>query len=297
MVVPVFAPIGEEPGWRGFALPRMQSGRTPFVATLVLGVVVAAWHVPLIWISEENFEPVMLVGTIAVTFFYTWLFNHTRGSVFMTMVAHAADGLVGAKLLADGGFHGAGATRFSVLYTTGWCLVAVVLVVLDRRMWFAPMHTPALVDGESRRTGSGRVAVTVTAVVLLLAVPLVGVAGARVASAPSRDTYVERADAICQRTTDKTDAVVEDLGFTPSDDEARAAAVKLVALARTELRQLRALAMPSGDARELSRIYLTMERAWDRVERAPHVLTEEPSPLAKATRFADAYGFEVCGRG
>ena len=36
MVVPVFAPLGEEPGWRGFALPRMQRTHTPFVATLTL---------------------------------------------------------------------------------------------------------------------------------------------------------------------------------------------------------------------------------------------------------------------
>ena len=67
--------------------------------TLILGIIVAVWHVPLS-LSEEHFA-VMLLGTVVVTFFYTWMFNHTGGSVFMTMVAHAADGLIGVKLLAD----------------------------------------------------------------------------------------------------------------------------------------------------------------------------------------------------
>ena len=60
----------------------------------------------------------MLLGTVFVTFWYTWLFNRSGGSVFITMVAHAADGLIGAKLLADhGGFHGTGANRFELLYS------------------------------------------------------------------------------------------------------------------------------------------------------------------------------------
>ena len=54
LVVPVFAPVGEEPGWRGFALPRLQRAHSPLVATLILGVVVALWHVPLIFLAEEN---------------------------------------------------------------------------------------------------------------------------------------------------------------------------------------------------------------------------------------------------
>ena len=135
LVVPVFAPIGEEPGWRGFALPRLQAEHSPLVSTVMLGVVVALWHLPLIFLSEENFSPIFLVATVAVTFFYTWLFNHTDGSVFMTIVAHAAEGLIAASFVGKDGFSGAGETRFAVLYTVGWCVVAVTLVVFDRTMW------------------------------------------------------------------------------------------------------------------------------------------------------------------
>lgn len=138
LVVPVAGPIGEEPGWRGFALPRLQAERSPLASTLILGIVVALWHLPLIFLTQEHFSPIFLVATVAVTFFYTWIFNHTRGSVFMTIVAHAAEGLIAAAFVGKDGFTGAGETRFAVLYTAGWCVVAIVLVVFDRKMWRTP---------------------------------------------------------------------------------------------------------------------------------------------------------------
>ena len=54
LVVPVFAPIGEEPGWRGFALPRLLDGSSPLSATAILAPIVAFWHVPLIFIESED---------------------------------------------------------------------------------------------------------------------------------------------------------------------------------------------------------------------------------------------------
>ena len=296
LVVPVFAPLGEEPGWRGFALPRMQHARTPFAATLVLGVIIAAWHLPLLTISEEKFEPVLLLGTVFVTFWYTWLFNRSGGSVFITIVAHAADGLIGAKLLADdGGIHGTGAQRFEVLYTAAWFVVAVVLVVADRRRFFSPVTDDTLVEPVPgtrcgrRLVGAGAVAT------VLVTLGLVAFAGAASAKTVDRDAYVEQADTICDRTVEQTDAIVEDLGLDPSDQDARVAGRKVLALGRTELDQLRALPAPAKDAARLAAVYRAVERGWDRVDAKPNVLFDEPGPFAKATKLADAYGFEVCG--
>jgi membrane protease YdiL (CAAX protease family) len=301
MVMPVFAPVGEEPAWRGYALPRMQRVHTPFAATLFLGLFVAAWHGPLLLLSDVTFEPVMLLGTVFVTFWYTWLFNHTGGSVFITIVAHAADGIVGEQLLKDGGFHGDAERRFIYLYCAAWLVVATVLVVADRRRWFSPVTDPALVEGTERdrparrRIAAGAVATMVTATVVLGAV---GVASATTATkAPSHDTYVEQADEICNSTVDKVDAVVEDVGLDPSDEDAREAARKVVALQRAELRDLRALPTPAKDAAEIATVYRAMDKGWNRVERKPSVLFDEPGPLEKATDLASDYGFEVCGRG
>ena len=47
-VNPLDGPLGEEPGWRGYALPELQSRRSPLAATLVLAPIVALWHLPLV---------------------------------------------------------------------------------------------------------------------------------------------------------------------------------------------------------------------------------------------------------
>jgi membrane protease YdiL (CAAX protease family) len=135
LVVPIFSPIGEEPGWRGFALPRFLAGRSPLEATLFLGVIVAAWHVPLIFLAAEDLPPIFLLATVAVTFFYTWLFIHAGGSVFITIVAHAAEGTIGREFTGTNGFVGPDKTRWILLYTAGWCVVAVGLIAFDRRLW------------------------------------------------------------------------------------------------------------------------------------------------------------------
>ncbi len=71
----------EEPGWRGFALPRLQQDHSPLRATLILGVIWAVWHVPLYGLG--------FVGPLAFVFFYTWLYNKT-GSVLLCILLHAS---------------------------------------------------------------------------------------------------------------------------------------------------------------------------------------------------------------
>ena len=135
LVVPVFSPIGEEPGWRGFALPRLLDGRSPLGATVTLAPLVALWHVPLIFIESEDLPPIFLLTTVAVTFWYTWLFVHSGGSVLITIIAHAAEGLIGRKLIGDDGWSGSDETHWVWLYTAAWCALAIVLLTFDWRFW------------------------------------------------------------------------------------------------------------------------------------------------------------------
>jgi membrane protease YdiL (CAAX protease family) len=81
--------IGEETGWRGFALPRLQNGRSAFSATLLLWVFWALWHLPLFFYSyDRSIIPGMLFGLLAGAITFTWLYNSTGGSVLMTAIWH-----------------------------------------------------------------------------------------------------------------------------------------------------------------------------------------------------------------
>jgi len=143
LINPLDGPLGEEPGWRGFALPRLQDGRSPLHASLILGLLVAGWHLPLVFLPGEELAPVLLLATVAVTFVYTWIFNHTGGSAFMTLVTHAAEGTITLGAL---GFVAADESRVTALYAAAWCAVAIGLLILDWRFWRAssPSSQPAV---------------------------------------------------------------------------------------------------------------------------------------------------------
>ena len=89
-------PLGEEPGWRGFALPRLQRRYGPLVGSLILGTIWAFWHLPLFWAPAWNLPPTILnivmfvVAAIAFTIVMTWVFNNTRGSLFMAVLVHTS---------------------------------------------------------------------------------------------------------------------------------------------------------------------------------------------------------------
>ena len=86
--------LGEEPGWRGFALPRLQSLHGPLLGTLILGPLWALWHLPLFltpWNTLTTSNVVVFVlATTCFAIMYTWVFNNTKGSVLMAILIHAS---------------------------------------------------------------------------------------------------------------------------------------------------------------------------------------------------------------
>jgi uncharacterized protein len=87
--------IGEEPGWRGFALPRLQARYGPLWASLILGALHGLWHLPALFtvllgpLAPAQLAPFFLTA-IAATFLYTWIANRTGDSVLLAMLTHAA---------------------------------------------------------------------------------------------------------------------------------------------------------------------------------------------------------------
>jgi membrane protease YdiL (CAAX protease family) len=130
MVFPLGGPLGEEPGWRGYAQPGLQNGRSPLAATTILAVLITIWHMPLL-LPAFGLQPIELLSTIAVTFWYSWLFNRSGGSALITLISHSTEGSIETSTL----WSGTDTTRLITLWALVACTIAIALVITDWRFW------------------------------------------------------------------------------------------------------------------------------------------------------------------
>ena len=124
-----FNATGEETGWRGFALPRLQTQTSPLIAALIIGVFWATWHFPF-WqaqgqpITAVEFLAAMYIGHILASVLIVWICNRARGSILVAGFAHAALNTAQAFIpFRD----------IRSLYPTLF-IAALVLILVDR-MW------------------------------------------------------------------------------------------------------------------------------------------------------------------
>ena len=136
LINPLAGPLGEEPGWRGFALPRLQAKRSALVASLILAVFWAGWHLPLI-LSGLTPWPILL-SFVPLAILFTWVYNGTMGSLFIAVVFHAAFDALGDYVYPL--FTGPDLLRNYVLIAVVASVVAllVVLVTGPARLSRAP---------------------------------------------------------------------------------------------------------------------------------------------------------------
>ncbi len=116
MLAPVFflmtivgGPLGEEFGWRGFALPKLQGQWGPLMASLILGTIWGLWHIPQFLLPGSlhamigiGLLPVYVVGEIVLSMIMTWIYNKTRGSLLVGgLLFHNADNFWGVVLATE----------------------------------------------------------------------------------------------------------------------------------------------------------------------------------------------------
>ena len=129
----LFIGLGEEPGWRGFALPVLQRQHSPLKASLILAPLWAIWHLPLIGHEFQGpIIPAFLISVFGGTLVLTWLFNHTRGSVLLVMLFHATINTVGAGLIFPL-FSGAALILLWHVQSLLWLCLGLVALVYGRR--------------------------------------------------------------------------------------------------------------------------------------------------------------------
>jgi membrane protease YdiL (CAAX protease family) len=125
--------IGEEIGWRGYALPKLlnEHGLSPLPASLLLGMIHAVFHVPL-WFAPGMTAPIYSIGSFFASslcfgVLWTWLYRNTRGSVLIAAMFHGAVNLFGNMF-----YLGIPAVLLNWLMPAGYTLAAVIVIVFYR---------------------------------------------------------------------------------------------------------------------------------------------------------------------
>jgi uncharacterized protein len=128
LLIPGLGGAWEEPGWRGYAFPRLQSRRSALVASLILGALIAAWHLPLMVAGQVHYSDIVLI--FAGTIVFNWVFNNARGSVLIIMVMHATNNAVSGSFFSPM-FTGADSVRQSWMLALVWTVVAILVIVIS----------------------------------------------------------------------------------------------------------------------------------------------------------------------
>ena len=127
LLIPGLGGAWEEPGWRGYALPRLQTGRSALLASLILGVLIAGWHLPLMVVGQVHYSDVLsIMGAVVV---FNWVFNNANGSVLIVMLMHATNNTISGSFISPM-FSGADSVRQGWLLAVVWCVAAIVVVIL-----------------------------------------------------------------------------------------------------------------------------------------------------------------------
>jgi membrane protease YdiL (CAAX protease family) len=134
-------PLGEEPGWRGFVLPRLQSRFGALRATLILGVIWTFWHLPDFLTSAQRGGPgaglsiwtinlpIFFLMVTSMAFVFTWVANHTQGSLLTALLLHASINTFGSIQTT---FSAPIVTHTDLPFLIGFGVLALLILVLTR---------------------------------------------------------------------------------------------------------------------------------------------------------------------
>lgn len=106
-----------EAGWRGYLLPLLKNKHSDLTASVILGIIYTSWHLPLILLGKTTWW--MIPMQIFATVIWTWLYNSTNRSLFMTALFHSSWNTI-AGIYVTAMFIGADAYRFAWLTALVW---------------------------------------------------------------------------------------------------------------------------------------------------------------------------------
>ena len=115
--------IGEETGWRGYALPRLQKDRSALSAALILAVLWALWHLPqFFYLFDPSIAIGWALGLLCGSILFAWLFNSANGSVLIVAIWHGCFNFITASDAGNG--------VLAAVVSTAVMIWAIVLIFL-----------------------------------------------------------------------------------------------------------------------------------------------------------------------
>lgn len=128
---------GEEIGWRGYVLPRLQSKHSVLASSLILGVIWWFWHLPK-FLAPGNTSSfaIYLPEILPLAVLYTWLYNNTRGSLLLATLFHASGNAAGMFLPITNTISNSNIGAF-LLFIILETLIAVVVIFSERSPQFS----------------------------------------------------------------------------------------------------------------------------------------------------------------
>jgi len=129
LFVLVWIGLGEEPAWRGYALPRLLAVRSALAAALLLGVFHAIWHLPLFGVEYDlaNGLP-WAISVLCVAVVTTWMWLHTGGSLLLPVLLHT---MVNSTAFVWRWFAGPDQLRLWWIWVALWLVATVTIVVVN----------------------------------------------------------------------------------------------------------------------------------------------------------------------
>lgn len=118
-------PLSEEAGWRGFALPKLESRFGSLISSLILGIIWACWHIPFYFIEQRMPFYIFIILVLVITILMTWGYNNTKGSLLITVIFHFSFNFNGAFITGI-----LGLLPMMIFYIGGSVMIGIYVIVV-----------------------------------------------------------------------------------------------------------------------------------------------------------------------
>lgn len=132
LLVPGLGGAWEEPGWRGYALHRLEEKWSRLWALVPLWAIIVAWHLPLFLTGNIEWADVLnMVGGVII---YNWLYHRSGRSVLLVMIIHAMNNAASGEYFSPM-FTGVYSAQQAWMRVLVWGVVAAIVLIADWRWW------------------------------------------------------------------------------------------------------------------------------------------------------------------